>query len=157
MTHTVKFMIFYLFSRASFFTMLYATENSLISFISLSCSSTSHCWRIFYCSRIYYISVYDFLLSRMVIMHLDGGKVLIFSKSFCAFSYASLNQASTAFISISSIKFIQIYMLSSHIFMHSSSSLLIIAIEVISVLPLSSFSSNGVPCVVRDSKYLILV
>jgi hypothetical protein len=151
-TYAVKVMSFSSLSCAACFTVLCATANSPITVSASSYNSTNHCWRTFCCSLICFIPVYDCLLARMAFMRSTGGSVLMFSETFCAFSYASLNLASTAFISRSSIKFVQIFVLSSHSFAHSSCRVLILATAIIAVLSLCAFSSGGVPGVSHDSK-----
>jgi hypothetical protein len=156
-TYAFKVMTFSSLSCVSSFTMLCIASNSPIFLSALFRSSTNHCWRIFNCSFIWSISLHDFLISIMDSIRSVGGNILMYSKAFCAFSYASLNLASKAFIFGSSIIFVQICALSSHIFVHFSSSLLILDTKVIVVLSLSAFSFGGVPGVVRDSKSSILV
>jgi hypothetical protein len=156
-TGTIKVVSFSSFLFATFFIVLFTDTNSPITLSASSCSGTNYCWRILCCSLIWFISVYDFLLTRMATMCSYGGGVLMFSEAFYTFSYASLNLASMFFIYGSSIIFIQNYMFSSHSFVHSSYKLLILSTEVIVVLSLCSFSSFGVLGVVHDFKSLILM
>jgi hypothetical protein len=157
MTCTFRVMSFSLLLCVACFIVLCVASNSPITLISSSSSGTNHCWRIFCCSLIWYISMYDYLLTRMVIMRSSNGSVLMLSEALCAFSYTSLNLASTTFIFGYSIICVQICVPYSHNFTHSPSILLILTTEVIMVLYLSAFYSGGVPGAVRDSKSSILM
>jgi hypothetical protein len=149
-TYVVRVVSFSSLLCASCFTLPCATANSPIILNVSSYSNTNQCRRIFFWSCIFSISLYDYLCASMVIMDSTGGNILMFSKAFYAFYYASLNLASMVFIYISSIRFVQICFLPSHRFTHSLSNFLIFSTTVIVVLYLSSLSSGGVPGVVRN-------
>jgi hypothetical protein len=78
--------------------------------------------------------------------------VFMLSKAFWAFSYASLNFFSTSFISGSSTKSIQICMLSSHNFLHSSSTFLMLAMISFFIISLPTRSFGGVPDVLHNCR-----
>jgi hypothetical protein len=149
----VRVMSFSSMSCASFFNFPSATTNSPITLSASSYNGANRCWRIFYWSLIFSISLYECLCAKMVVMHSAGGSILMFFEAFCTFSCASLNIASIAFIYGSSINFFHICVLSSYSFLHSSSNFLIFSTMVILFLSICSFSSGGVPSVHRDSKY----
>jgi hypothetical protein len=157
MTYVVRVISFSSLSCIVCFILPCEAANSPMTLISSSCNETKHCWRILCWSLIFSISLYDFLCANMVVMHSVGGNILMFSKAFCFFSCALINLSSKTFISRSSIRFVQICALSSHSFAHSSSSLLIFSTAVIVVLFLYSLSYGGVPDMVCNSKYSILV
>jgi hypothetical protein len=89
----------------------------------------------------------------MIVIHSTCGRVFMLSEYFYTFSYASLNLVSMTFIYVSSTRLVQIYALSSEIFFHSSSILLIFSIIVIISLSLPDLSYSTM-C---DCKSSILV
>jgi hypothetical protein len=139
-------------SCISCFTFPCVAGNFPISLSALFCSGPKCCWMIFCQSRIFLISQYDFLYAKMVIIRSTGDRVFILSEAFCTLSCASRNSVSTYSIYGSSVKFVQIYALSSQRFVHSSSNALMFSTLVIVVLSLPALSSGGVPDVLHDCK-----
>jgi hypothetical protein len=88
-------------------------------------------------------------------MHSTGGKVFILLLDLCAFSCTLLTLFSISFISRFTVSYAKIYVLYSHILMHSSSRLFKFCTEVVSIMALCSYSTGGVPGVVHASNSLI--
>jgi hypothetical protein len=94
--------------------------------------------------------MYECLVEKMVIICSISGIMSILYEDCSTFSCASLNLASMDFIFGSSTRSLQICALSSQSFMHSSSTLLMLATNVIIVLSLPSLTSSDVPGVLRN-------
>jgi hypothetical protein len=137
--------------------MPYVTTNHPIILSDLSYRGSIHC-AIGLCSTlIFSISLYNYLVARMVIMHSTSGRVFMLSLDLCAFSCELFILSLITFSYGFTISCVQIHVFSSHSLAHSSSRLLMLVTEVMVCLSLCSFSSVGVPSVVHTSNSPILL
>jgi len=154
---TMRLLSFSTMSCTTFFTMPCVATSSFVTWKASSCNDSRFYTRFYFSSLIWFISWCNCLFSTIATIYSVGGRVLIVSLIFYAFSCAVWNIFSSACSSVLSRNWVHTCVLSSYDFLHSSSKILILSTVIMVVFPHYSLSFGGVLGIVQAFKYTIFV